>query len=601
MLSREQWMEDTVKHTSQAFLGMTVGCAKCHNHMFDPISQKEYYQMRAIFEPHQVRTDRVPGELDLAKNGLVRVYDTDTNAPTYLFIRGDERRPDTNQLMHAGVPAALCAGSASAQSGRLEPDKVALPRLAAHPDRREFVIRETIAAAQRELETAQRKYEQTRSTNSAASNTGKLPELASAVTVAESRLAALRAVVRVEAIEDAGRKGSDEWKEAAREAVAAQRKQTVAEAEQKLLAAQIAQSEAQAKIDNNKNSDPQDKAKTKEAEKSAKDFDALKKKTVEAEKALADAHAAVKAEGSTAFKPRPTDDYPEASTGRRLAFARWLISRENPLAARVAVNHIWLRHFGQGIVPTPNDFGANGRPPSHPALLDWLAAEFMANKWSMKELHRLIVTSATYRMVSTRDEADAKIDPDNIYLWRMPSRRMEAELVRDNLLYLAGNLDPAMGGPDIDQTLGLVSKRRSIYLRTAAEKEVEFLKIFDNASVMECYLRKPSVMPQQALALANSELALNQAQVLATKLLAQSSDDSEKFITLAFAQILARPPKAEEARFCREFLANPTKVVSAEKVPPAIRVSVASARIDGKRARDLILVLFNHNDFISIR
>jgi hypothetical protein len=108
-------------------------------------------------------------------------------------------------------------------------------------------------------------------------------------------------------------------------------------------------------------------------------------------------------------------------------------------------------------------------------------------------------------------------------------------------------------------------------------------------------------MPQQALALANSELALNQAQVLATKLLAQSSDDSEKFITLAFAQILARSPKAEEARVCREFLANPTKVVSAEKVPPAIRVSVASARIDGKRARDLILVLFNHNDFISIR
>jgi hypothetical protein len=228
MLSREQWMEDTVKHTSQAFLGLTVGCAKCHNHMFDPISQKEYYQMRAIFEPHQVRTDRVPGELDLAKNGLVRVYDTATNAPTYLFMRGDERRPDTNHLMQAGVPAALCAGPAAPSAGRLEPIKVDLPRLTAHPDRREFVIHDTIAAAERELEAARKKYEQTRSANSVVSSTAKISELESAVSVAESRLAALRAVLRAESFEDSGRKGSDEWKEAAREAVAAQRKQTAA-------------------------------------------------------------------------------------------------------------------------------------------------------------------------------------------------------------------------------------------------------------------------------------------------------------------------------------------------------------------------------------
>jgi hypothetical protein len=99
MLSREQWLEDTVKHTSQAFLGITMGCAKCHDHRTDPISQEEYYRLRAIFEPHQVRTDRVPGELDLLKNGLVRVYDTDTNARTYLFLRGDERKPDTNRIL----------------------------------------------------------------------------------------------------------------------------------------------------------------------------------------------------------------------------------------------------------------------------------------------------------------------------------------------------------------------------------------------------------------------------------------------------------------------------------------------------------------------
>src|SRR5262249_51651150 len=153
-------------------------------------------------------------------------------------------------------------------------------------------------------------------------------------------------------------------------------------------------------------------------------------------------------------------------------------------------------------------FGRNGRAPSHPQLLDWLAAEFMARGWRMKEMHRLILTSNTYRMASTPDEADAVIDPDNVFLWRMNSRRLEAEAVRDNLLYVSGDLDPTRGGPDIDHKLGLTSKRRSLYLRTAAEKEVEFLKIFDGPSVTECYERKTSVVPQQALALANSELAL---------------------------------------------------------------------------------------------
>src|SRR5207244_7213100 len=109
--------------------------------------------------------------------------------------------------------------------------------------------------------------------------------------------------------------------------------------------------------------------------------------------------------------------YSPISTGRRLSFARWLASRDNPLTARVAMNHVWLRHFGQAIVPSVFDFGRNGRPPSHPALLDWLAAEFMDRGWSMKAMHRLIVTSVAYRLASTPDDANLALDRDNQYLW----------------------------------------------------------------------------------------------------------------------------------------------------------------------------------------
>lgn len=213
-------------------------------------------------------------------------------------------------------------------------------------------------------------------------------------------------------------------------------------------------------------------------------------------------------------------------------------------------------------------------------------------------MHRLIVTSSTYRMASTPDALNAKTDPDNLYLWRMPSRRMEAEAVRDNVLHVTGNLDSTMGGPEIDHKLGLTSKRRSLYLRIAAEKEVEFLKIFDGPSVTECYERRPSVMPQQALALANSELAISQARLLASSLGAGARHD-EDFVRNAFVRILAREPKQEELRLCAEFLAGRANTKQEE-----INVSTAKEIPQGRggRAREnLILVLFNHNDFVTIR
>ncbi|MCA1685586.1 MAG: DUF1553 domain-containing protein, partial [Planctomycetia bacterium] len=237
--------------------------------------------------------------------------------------------------------------------------------------------------------------------------------------------------------------------------------------------------------------------------------------------------------------------YPATSTGRRSALARWVTARGNPLTARVAVNHVWLRHFGSPLVPTVFDFGLNGKPPTHPELLDWLAVELMDRGWDLKALHRLIVTSAAYRRTSTGEGASASnlaADPDNVHLWRMNPRRMEAEAVRDNVLAVAGKLEPALGGPDLDPGSGQTSGRRSLYFRHAKEKRMAFLRLFDSPSVTACYRRTESVVPQQALALANSALTRDQARSVARDLHGEpgAGADDAAFVDAAFGRVLGR-------------------------------------------------------------
>lgn len=595
MLSREQWMEDTIKHTSQAFLGVTMGCAKCHDHMTDPISQMDYFRMRAIFDPHHIRTDRVPGELNLEQDGLVRAFDTSTNRSTPLLIRGDERHPDTNQLAEAGVPAALTGNTKLAKvGGALAAEPVKLPFLAAQPDHREFVRQDEVAARERKLAEAREAL--AKLTVDSESDAGKRAEQELVVALAEAKHHALLALLEVEQLEDAGRKEPAGWTAAATEANRLQR--IAARLEAKLsqhrsaAAVQSAQSkadEARAAVAGDAEAESPEQQQAKEKlEKANKELEAAEGKLAEAEMAVASADEKLRAEPSTAYEPRAVQSYPAESTGRRLAFARWVADAKNPLTARVAMNHVWLRHFGRGLVPTPADFGRGGRPPTHPELLDWLAAEFMARDWSLKEMHRLMVTSRTYRLAATPDAANAGVDPDNHFLWRMNSRRLEAEAVRDSLLFASGALDLTMGGPEIDQQLGLVSPRRSLYLRLAAEKEVEFLRIFDGPMVTECYERRPSVMPQQALALANSELSRREAEKLADRL-SETAPDDEAFITQVYQRVLARAPQPEEVRLCREFLASDDggKGAGADHRP--------------RRRSRLVLVLFNHNDFVTVR
>jgi hypothetical protein len=292
--------------------------------------------------------------------------------------------------------------------------------------------------------------------------------------------------------------------------------------------------------------------------------------------------------------------------------ARWITSPENPLTARVAINHLWLRHFGSPLVASVFDFGINGKRPSNQPLLDQLAIELMENGWRMKPIHKQIVMSRTYRLASSvganeQLAANAQIDPENSYYWRANPRRMEAEVVRDTTLFLAGSLDLTRGGPDLDQASGLTVPRRSLYFRASKEKRMEFLSQFDSANPVECYRRSESIVPQQALAMANSTLALAQARVLAKKLAAgPSAAEPAKFVDVAFQHVLCRGPTDAERTTCLEFLTEQATQFATGKPLTGFatgpEASVPPSADPQQRAREnLVHVLLNHHDFVTIR
>jgi len=271
--------------------------------------------------------------------------------------------------------------------------------------------------------------------------------------------------------------------------------------------------------------------------------------------------------------PRPAG---RVSSGRRTAFAEWVTSPENPLFARVMVNRIWQHHFGTGLVATPDNLGASGARPSHPELLDWLAAKFVRSGWSVKAVHRLILSSAAYRQGSApRDGLDA-IDPDNRLLARFPLRRLDAESVRDAMLSVSGELDLRTGGPYVATRRtpeGVVevpesadgARRRSVYLQQRRTQVATLLQLFDApAMVTTCGKRTPSTVPLQALALLNSEFARARGKAFARRLAREAGDDTAGRLTLAFRLAGGRPPHDDEREVCEKFLGKQRSVHAAE-------------------------------------
>ncbi len=592
LFNRTTWLDNTIEHTSKAFLGLTINCAKCHDHKYDPITQLDYYRFRAIFEPHQVRLDPVPGVTELESDGLPRVFDDKPTIKTYLHVRGDPNQPDTDNVIAPGVPGILAEFAPQIEA-------IELPSFAYAPGTRDHVRRDHLAAAEKAVRSAESDLQNaTQSISSvqdgsqssqngsqSSESPAKSSEIVAAqdLAAAEAKLCAARAdLVALQATMEA-----DESM-VAHPLDSALRREATLQAARRQAEAQVARGQYRLLVD------AADDAKVK----------AAKGQIKSAQKALASLENQTEdityesLRGSRKALESPADKepdypamYPRQSTGRRLALARWMTSPEQPLTARVAVNHVWLRHFGSPLVESVFDFGLRSPRPEHAELLDLLAAELMESGWSLKHLHRLIVTSEAYRRDSSELDADPRcmeLDGGNASYWRMNPRRMESQVVRDALLALAGQLDRTIGGPSLAHDHS--PYRRSLYLRHSPDQQDKFLEMFDDADVLSCYRRSESIVPQQALALANSQLSISMAQRIADTIFsAIVQQDDRTFVKKAFQTVLARRATEEELEECVRFLEQLDRETESTNRDPA-----------RNRGR-LVHAILNHNDFITIR
>jgi cytochrome c553 len=271
------------------------------------------------------------------------------------------------------------------------------------------------------------------------------------------------------------------------------------------------------------------------------------------------------------------------TTGRRTELARWLTQPDNPLTARVMVNRVWQYHFGRGLVGTSSDFGRLGEKPSHPELLDWMARRFVEDGWSFKKLHRLIVTSASYRQSSVSDETARRIDPENRLLWRGPMRRLDAEQIRDSILAATGELQLDTGGPAVDA----FKPRRSIYTKVMRNNRDPLLEAFDAPqNFFSASQRDTTTTPVQSLMLINSQYMLQRAQAMAARLQRSGVKTDKELIATAYKLAFGRAPTSDELSAAETFLRDQQKRVDLARASSAVAGFIADKipYRDGKAA-----------------
>lgn len=496
MNTDQQLAISAVETISSAFLGMTVGCAKCHDHFYDPILQTDFYSMKALFDPLVLRRVDLatPAEV-FAQGRAVQEHEARLGALTeemrrYVAPWHDRLYAERLALLPAEVQAAIRKPEKerSAQEQKIADDYYPVLRIDA-PKIKELMSAEDV-----------KKYE------------GYLKQIAD--------LKPPEPLPVFWTVEDDAKR--------------------LAETNYVLTTG--------------------DPTRPKLSQPVGPGFPFAREK-------------------------------PEFRDGRRETFADWLTAPENPLLARVAVNRIWQWHFGAGLHGASSDFGTLGGDPVHPKLLDWLASEFVARKYSMKWLHRLIVTSDAYRRGSAgpagQEAANAKIDPDNQMLWKFPLRRLEAEPIRDALLTVAGRLDLKVGGKSFEDGkgdgTGDGADRRAAYMSRGylAYTNVmpDYLLTFDaEDGRMTCPRRNQTVTAPQALFMMNSALVDDSAGRFAARLGTESKGDLGRAVTLGFEMALGRAPSAPERTRALKCLGG-----------------------DRDRLKDLAWILLNMDEFLYVR
>jgi hypothetical protein len=541
----QRWQEildDITDVTGQVFLGLTVGCARCHDHKYDPITQKDYFALESFFAPLLPRDDRVA-----LTERTRRQYEQER--------AGWEQ---ATQSMREEMEQLCAPYRATARKHALEKFRAEIQQAVLTPSGKRTPYQEQIAAlAEKQLRAAEKEVP------------NKLPaEKKKRFQELEKALAAIpgkpRAPEPVMAVSDIGRtpppthrlRGGN-WKNP-REAI------------------QPGFPEFLGKSD-------------------------------------VDTHL-----------PRELE-----STGRRAALARWLTRPDHPLTARVIVNRLWQHHFGVGLVATPGDFGAQGDAPSHPELLDWLACELVGPavpdsssrpgqpdlRWSIKHIHRLIVTSLAYQQASRVDPSNEMhrkalaVDRDNKLLWHARRKRLEGEALRDALLALSGELNRRAFGPSARPKLPEgISKyawkpdvleadqhRRSIYVLAKRNMRYPLFDVFDLPDMHNsCSRRAQTTTAPQALLLLNSELTLERARHWGAGLQQRFSDDLQALVTHAFRAAWGRVPAAQEVALGVAFIQKQEQRLRSERGP------VAGAPGRSPAITDFCHAIINSNEMLYV-
>ena len=584
-LARQDSIDEMVMNIGQTFLGLSVGCARCHDHKFDPITARDYYAMQAF----------VAG---------VEYADRDLHTPAAEAARAEEKKLKARL---AEIDKELARFVPMAKSGAERPMINARENSDRFPPVKTQRVRFTIKATTN-LEPCIDELEvfNTRGENVALATTGTKRKSSGDIGVAERH--------ELRFLND-GRYGNSRswlsntlgkgWVELEfpqeqtvervvwsrdREGKFTDRLATDYQIEISDAAGQwhtVADASDRQKFDpkNNKLAKPTLKGLTPEENKRARPLVEEKAAT---EKKIAQATNLQKAFAGTFRTPddihllnRGDPEQPKeavtpavlsalgnvtltkesAEQDRRRTLADWIASPQNPLTARVMVNRIWQGHFGTGFVQTPSDFGRMGMKPTHPELLDYLAAEFIRSGWSVKHMHRLILLSQTYGQSSQSIKENATIDSDVRYLWRYPSRRLEAESIRDSMLAVSDRLNLQMygrgfnlfdqrgglSGFDPIETFNADNQRRMIYAHKVRREPETVFGAFDCPDAGQSTARRiESTTPIQALNLFNSIFTLEQSAAFATRIQQEAGTDPVKQITLAYQLALSRAPTAAE-------------------------------------------------------